>query len=335
MELSTTCALGPWEQRPSRSNQEMTTRNSPFGNEPFRVSRALELGVGRGALDGPNFTRPFHGVREWRRNPEPPQRDGARRPSLHEQRRISFRRRCAQFATRMGDSDYFSHGTALILHGGPTPDRWDESIHVSAIRPRNPARTRGVISHRLAPRPAAFRVVGGLRVEHPVRAWVQASRHLSDVELIVAADYLVARRRPLATIAELLAEVRRQRRPRLEQLLHQVRDGSESAWETKLRVELVWGGLPEPELAFELFSTAGEFIARLDQAYPHLRVGVEYDGRQHAEDVAQFAKDADRWRRIADADWHLVRILKHHLEPDPGVAVDLVRRALLRAGWRP
>ena len=235
----------------------------------------------------------------------------------------------------MGDTDYFSHGTALILLGGPTPDLWDESIHVSAIRPRNPARTRGVISHRLAPRPAAFRVVGGLRVEHPARAWVQASGHLPDIELIVAGDHLVARRRPLATIEELYAEARRQRRPRLEPLLHQVRDGAESAWETKLRIALVWGGLPEPELAFELFSTDGGFIARLDQAYPSLRVGVEYDGRQHAEDVAQFARDADRWRRIADADWHLVRILKHHVAPDPRVAVELVRNALLRAGWRP
>ncbi|MGX5773151.1 DUF559 domain-containing protein, partial [Microbacterium trichothecenolyticum] len=62
---------------------------------------------------------------------------------------------------------------------------------------------------------------------------------------------------------------------------------------------------------------------------------VEFDGRQHAEDMVQFQRDADRWRAIGDEGWHLVRILNHHLEPDPSVALDIVRRALLRAGWRP
>ncbi|WP_344060770.1 hypothetical protein [Microbacterium pumilum] len=189
-------------------------------------------------------------------------------------------------------------------------------------------------SHRLASRPAAHTLVGGLRVEHAARAWVQASVHLSDTELIVAADFLVARQRRLATIDELRAEAQL-RRPRLDSLIDRVRDASESSQETKLRLALVDGGLPEPQLAHELYQDDGTFIARLDQAYPEYRVGVEYDGRQHAEDVRQFARDADRWREIDDAGWQLVRVLKHHLEPDPSLAVKLVRRELLRAGWRP
>ncbi len=106
-----------------------------------------------------------------------------------------FKRHCRAFATRMGEEDFFSHGTALILRGSPTPAAWDRVIHVSGIRPRNPARTTGVISHRLAVRAPAYREVGGLRIEDPARAWVQASAHLTDVELIIAADHLVARRR--------------------------------------------------------------------------------------------------------------------------------------------
>lgn len=125
------------------------------------------------------------------------------------------------------------------------------------------------------------------------------------------------------------------RRPRLEALIDRVRDGAESPKETELRIRLVDGGLPEPHLAHEIFTSSGTFVARLDQAYLRYRVAVEFDGRQHAEDAIQFAHDADRWRAIGDEGWNLVRILNHHLEPNPTVAVDIVRRALLRAGWRP
>lgn len=312
----------------------MTTRESPFGSEPFRVGDAIARGVGRGALDGPLFVRPFHGVREWRHVDELDARPSAQL-SRSELRSRAFRRRCRQFATRMHESDFFSHSTALILHGAPTPDAWDEVIHVSAIRPRNPARTKTVVSHRLATREPASQRVAGLLLEAPDRAWVQASAHLCDVELIVAADFLVARRRRLATIDQLRAEASRARCARLQPLLDRVREGSESPRETKLRLELTDAGLPEPELALELIRPDGGLAARLDLAYPAYRVAVEYDGRQHAEDVYQFARDADRWRDIAELDWQLVRILHHHLTPDPSVAVDLVRRALVRAGWRP
>jgi hypothetical protein len=270
-------------------------------------------------------------VREWRSEPavEPHARD---RLSSHERRLRDFTQRCRQFATRMGEADFFSHGTALILWGAPTPHGWDEAIHVSAVRPRNPARTRGVVSHRLGPRTAAFRRIGGLRVEHPVRAWVQASRHLPEFELVVAADFLVAPGRRLATIEQLRAEAGAMRRSRLQPVLDRVREGSESPWETRMRLALVDGGLPEPHLAYDLRGPDRRLVARLDQAYPDYRVAVEYDGRQHA-DIGQFSRDADRWREIGESGWQLVRILHHHLDPDPAVAVEFVRRALLRAGW--
>ncbi len=76
-------------------------------------------------------------------------------------------------------------------------------------------------------------------------------------------------------------------------------------------------------------------IARIDQLYPEFGVAAEYDGRQHADDPAQFARDADRWDAIRAAGWDHVRILRHHLEPDPSSAVAKVRAALVRGGWRP
>jgi len=330
------CAQNPRVRRPPAAgtawNEEVTKKDLSIGTRPFTVAEGLEHGVGRGTLDGPLFERPFHGVRQWKENRA--NSAGEKRPRSIIERR-EFQKRCTQLAVRMGVDDFFSHTTALVLHGAPTPRDWDRAIHISGIRPRNPIRIRGVVSHRLGSREGAFTLRDGLRVEAPARTWVQASAPLPAIDLIVAADFLVARGRRFATIDELREEAARMRRPRLQRLIDRVREGAESSRETELRIQLVDGGLPEPELAFELFTANGTFLARLDQAYPRYRIGVEYDGRQHAEDPRQFERDADRWRAIGDEGWHLVRILNHHLEPNPAVAVDIVRRALLRAGWRP
>jgi hypothetical protein len=92
---------------------------------------------------------------------------------------------------------------------------------------------------------------------------------------------------------------------------------------------------PEPKLNLSISAPDGRFVARLDLAYPRYRVAVESDGRIHAFDEAQFARDADRWDDIRAAGWTLVRILSHHLRPDPQIAIDKVTEALWAAGWRP
>lgn len=101
-----------------------------------------------------------------------------------------------------------------------------------------------------------------------------------------------------------------------------------------MRLILVRAGLPEPELNPELRDEDGNFVARLDLAYPEYRVAVEYDGRQHAE-LAQFRRDADRWPAVAAQGWLLIRVVDHHLlDPVRGV-VHPVSRALRSRGWCP
>ena len=85
----------------------------------------------------------------------------------------------------------------------------------------------------------------------------------------------------------------------------------------------------------ELHDSFGVLIARVDQLYPPYGVAAEYDGRQHALDARQFARDADRWEAIRAAGWDHVRILRQHLEPDAAVAVAKISAALVRGGWRP
>lgn len=327
---------------PSRLCRSVTTRQSPFGDRPFTVSGGAANGLGRGAMAGPRFERPFYGVRRWV-DPKSavdasgggskyPQRgDGARIASPSQLEVV--RRKCEAFAVLLRPGRFYSHDTMLALAGAPMPRGWRAVVHVSAYRPMQPPRVSGVVGHRLQSRTPALWKCGDLPIEHPARAWVQASREWEADDLIAAADFLVLARRKLVTLDELRAEARWARGSALDDVLAQVRQGSESPEETRLRLALVRARLPEPALNRNLYTESGKFVARLDQSYPEYRVAVEYDGRQHAVDAAQFARDADRWDAIRTEGWYLVRVLQHHMRDGAVPAVAKVSAALHRAGW--
>ena len=305
----------------------MHAADAPSG--AFAVRHGLARGLTRGTLRGPRFSSPVYGVREAR--------TGRARPTPEEQRLAEFaphllavRRLAASYAPRMRPDQFFSHDTALALLGVPTPDGWEACLHVSALRPRNGPTARAAIGHRLQQREPAWSFVRGLRIEHPVRAWVQASTVWMHDDLVAAADHLILPKHGLATLDELRAEASRMRRHALDDVLSDVREGSESFRETQLRLACMRAGLPEPELNVGIFAPSGELIARIDQLYRRQRVAVEYDGRQHASDQAQFERDADRWDAIRAAGWDHVRILRKHLVPDPSLAVAKIAAALAR-----
>jgi hypothetical protein len=189
-----------------------------------------------------------------------------------------------------------------------------------------------VIGHRLQERKPALRRVFELAVEQPVRAWVQTSWLWPADDLVAAGDHLIARRRGLASVDALRTEAQQMRGHALDGLLALLRDGAESPKETKLRLVLGRAGLPDPDLNVDIHAADGRFVARVDLAYSELRIAIEYDGRGHAQDSAQFRRDADRWDDIREQGWDLVRILSHHLEDDGAAAVAKVQAALRRAG---
>jgi len=77
-----------------------------------------------------------------------------------------------------------------------------------------------------------------------------------------------------------------------------------SPQETRLRLLLRSSGLPEPVAQFRVMDSVG-VVARVDFAWPHRKVAVEYDGLWHAEDK-QFAKDRRRLNRLRAAGWTVV-----------------------------
>lgn len=291
--------------------------------ERFHVAHAMEKGASRTRLRASDLSAPFHGVRSL---------------SLGEADTILDR--CRSYVPRLAPGQFFSHETVFVLRGLSTPE-WPyvPRIHVSAHRPAREPRTHGVVGHRLQTREPAIDVgPEGMPIENAVRAWRQCGRLWGLDDLVAGADALLAGRHPIASLGDLEEEVALMGDVRggiLRRSLALARPGVRSPRETHLRLLLVRRGFPEPDVNVDIFSTRGEFVAEIDLAFAAWRVAVEYDGRVHAEDPRQFARDADRWAAIRDAGWDHVRILNHHLRGGGAPAVAMVRAALIRAGWRP
>lgn len=97
---------------------------------------------------------------------------------------------------------------------------------------------------------------------------------------------------------------------------------AESPQETRVRLLLQRAGLPAPVPQFRVFDAAG-FVARVDLAYPDLRIAVEYDGLWHGERGA-FLADRRRLNRLVGAGWVVLHVTLEDLR-DPGRLVARVR----------
>ncbi len=289
----------------------------------FSVQDAVASGRSRFALRHVGVRAPYSGVRS-----------SAAPPAW-----TDLEARSAEYVPRLRNGQFFSHETALGLLGAPLPAfPHVPGIHVAAHRPGREPRVRGILGHRLQTRdPAVVLTPRGWPLEHPVRAWRQCATLWGIDDLVAAADFLLTDAVPRIEADELAAEIARMgdtRKLLLTRALGLSRFGPRSASETRLRLLLIRHALPEPEISWVLRDATGAFVAELDLAYPSRKVAVEYDGRVHAEDMRQFARDADRWDAIRECGWEHVRILFHHMRGDGAVAVRKVREALQRAGWQ-
>ncbi|MFC7790227.1 hypothetical protein ACU045_14720 [Microbacterium sp. MAHUQ-60] len=318
------------------------TRRQPLPDDllgaPFHIAQAHAAGLARSRLRAGDLSAPTRGVR-WLRNKASEEDAAALSPTQRMQRLTRLLREDAQgFAAAFTPHQFLSHETGLAMLGAPLPytTAGRREVHVSVRRPHPLPRRRGVHGHRLQARESARWRAGGLPIEQPARMWRQAASQWELDDLILAGDFLIHPSRRLATLEQLRQEVAEAGDVRglLTVALREIRSGSESPEESRLRLLLTRAGLPEPVLNMDLVDSSGEFVARLDLAYPEYRVAPEYDGRGHAHE-AQFAKDADRWDAIRAQGWQHVRILSHHLRPNPQIAVDKVAVALFAAGWRP
>jgi very-short-patch-repair endonuclease len=76
----------------------------------------------------------------------------------------------------------------------------------------------------------------------------------------------------------------------------------------------------------------GSWHRRYDLAYEHLRLIIEYDGRQHAEDSRQWLTDIFRREELDQLRWRLVIVTSEGVYQEPLRTLQRVRDALLECG---
>jgi very-short-patch-repair endonuclease len=291
---------------------------SVIRGRPVTPVAAAEAGVSRSRIRASDLKTPFRGVlvpNSWGGDP------------------VSL---AHAFAAKMSPQHAFSHATAAVLHGMRVPHalHLKEEIHVISNTRGRPPRDRRVIGHIGS---APTMSLGGLRVTTPLVTWCHLGQSLTLDALIIAADGLICRKDPVVTMAELQDAVEAWRGSRgyrrlVEALVH-VRERTDSARETMLRLLIVRAGLPEPMINAPVRSRLGKVVAHADLAYPHYSLVIEYDGDQHRTEQKQYYIDIDRLERITREGWRVIRINRRHMG-EPRSLENLVRQALVDAGWR-
>lgn len=248
--------------------------------------------------------------------------------------------RAAGALQAVGAGSYASHHTAGLIWGIPVPVHG--VIHVTAPDDQGRNRRRGVVTHRPS-RAAAVTIKDGVRLSTPSQVFCDlASYGVGLVDLVVVGDGILRAR--LATREELARAVARMSGAgarSARRALGYLRDGVDSAMESRLRMLLVLAGFPEPEVNLMLRGADGSWRRRFDLAYRDLKLLIEYDGRQHADNPQQWESDIFRREELQRLGYVLVTVTAGGIYSDPGRTLRRVADAVAAAGgsvprrWKP
>jgi hypothetical protein len=284
---------------------------------PFAVREALELGLNYADVDRLHLVAPTHGVRV-------------------EKRPISLFERCSAIAPAVLDDFAFSHLTAAGLHGLPTSTAMDGDPAIHLIRPSEDmhVRRRGVRGHR-GYECRRIDEVDGLPVVGLADTWVDmgeligSGRPVGLDDLIIMGDAIATR---LRAVDPLRAALARRVRPRgkltLLEALDWIRVGSESPAETRSRLVLVRGGLPEPILNEPIRTRSGLWVGRPDMKYlKPVRLALEVQGREFHSGSEERAQDEIRYASFGNEGYEVVPIWDDDTNSDSGRTALVLRVA--------
>lgn len=166
-------------------------------------------------------------------------------------------------------------------------------------------------------RPEDYRVIDGLPVTTPLRTAMDLGCKLSRRDALAALDAFM--RKFGLTHADMRRLLPRYFRRRgvvqLRQLIPLADPRAESQGESWTRIEIADAGLPLPQLQHWVL-VGGQPTYRLDLAYPHAKVAVEYDGREFHEGDEQCELDRRRRKWLRDRGWVVIVVDKDSFTPD-------------------
>jgi len=242
------------------------------------------------------------------------------------------------------DHQLYARGAALVMPhngvlGGRSAAAWFGAPFASPaepvlvlVPPDSPWRgPRGVRVHRSPI--AADEVLevddGAIRITTPLRtAWDVAALETVPNAVAILDGMVRAGQLDLDECRRVHASARRRwRASRVGKVLPLVDGRSESPPESWVRVACARAALPAPIPQFVVV-VDGEFLGKVDLAWPDRGVIVEYEGAHHFDEL-QIRRDDRRYERLVAAGWRVIRLSAADLR-DLDAVVERIARALGR-----
>ncbi len=223
-----------------------------------------------------------------------------------------------------------SHRAAAAVHG-----MWlipADFVEISVSRNRSPELAQ-VKVHRLADLSSRWITsVDAVPVTTPARTLVDLGAVLPLGSVSRALDRAIGRQ--LASLAEIRAAmVAVARRGRtgvgvIRRLLDERADapGSASVLEARMSTLLRLHGVPLPVPEQTVLDAHGQFVGRVDFAYPELRYAIEVDGYESHAGLRAFRHDRVRQNDLMDRGWSLHRFTWDEVDQLSLAVADRIRQ---------
>ncbi|WP_326547717.1 hypothetical protein QGN32_06005 [Mycolicibacterium sp. ND9-15] len=196
--------------------------------------------------------------------------------------------------------------TAAAMFGFDTEE--PDGLHVLSPPGSRLRSTDGLVVHRREGAPLT--VIDGRPATAPAWTAVEVARSQRRPRALATLD--LALRSGSCSRVELwraaVAQAGRRGIVAIRDLITLADARSESPMESEARLAMIDGGLPTPELQYEVIDGNGE-QRRLDFAWPGAQVAVEYDGLDWHSDAAAMRRDRRRTAALLDVGWVIIPIL--------------------------
>ena len=177
-----------------------------------------------------------------------------------------------------------------------------------------------------------WQVIAGVRVTTPLRTALDLACKLPRRQAMAALDAFAREHQvTVADLRRLLVRYFRRRGVVQARELVPLIDGRiESARESWVKIEIHDHGLPLPEPQWWV-DVGGVPTYRLDFAYPHARIVVEYDGEEFHSKPEKKAADERRREWLRRHGWRVIVVTKENFDDGPTPSWILELRRYLRA----
>lgn len=276
----------------------------------FLGSAAVGAGLlTRRQLDGPSWRRLFRDV------------------YVHSGVLVTHRLRAVAAAAFVVPGAVVTGCSAAVLWDVELAEAGDD-VELTVPPEHHPVRVPGLRVRRARIPGELVRRRRGVGTTTPEATAVRVAGALPGDDAVVAVDMLIASGvAGLAAVRALAATARGPGAARARETCRLADGLAGSPQETRLRLLMGRGGLPAPVAQYVVRDARG-FVARVDFAWPDLRLAVEYDGAWHAE-PGQFARDRQRLNRLQAAGWRVVFVTAADLH-HPARLVARIAAALAR-----